>query len=776
MTTESQQPASSARGSMEPPTASSSSPVQPPTRSSPLSGMVQGTAQELLHQMEENLGGQSAGIMDERELLQMSEPGPLGEEGRDVEDVLNIISQSIFREGAGHLLMRLSDRTSLLSVVSHSLSAYITTLEPAPLQRLSARLVKMVRIALYKHYPKMATDGYECLFSKPPVIYLTSNTYLDTIQFVCRQLGLPLSTIQLLKIAPNEVGAAAEKSIEKSIEDDKAAGKLPIFCVANVHSALNQNVDVCGFEGICRRQGVWLHLEGNALAGLVLLNDSNNKKPVPTGDSMALTLGSWIGVPAVPFVTLYKLIGSEVAATDAGLTTLTPAVRLNCLPLWCVLRSLGEKQLRDRIFKIFNMLEFLNTKLSQFTFLRVLSQRLQSEKFVPVSEVSKGNFDVSKIYRTVNPALAFQYVSDTPPDSNTRVPVYFNNLNSWLGQTMQRDCGQIPLEIVDVETTGYVLRLCPFESLSFSGVSLNQDDLNGFIESVQNQSDILNATVVQRQKFMKLISEEIRLEPVEIANWAGLGGVRYIPSEYVDKLEALKQQESDANEEANEEDRMVDAEQVRKNLQNSKDEKKKLIDHRNIQLVQQLRSTDSAFSLGEGPDGRICIRFGMVSMETDVEELLALVIKTGITLDQQLAQLKNMSEVIQKGIEQAQGEIQRESDEAIWQEGILRHVPLVGSLYNWISPLQRLQVKGRTLSLQEGKLDTSDKIFKARDSQEKLIVNPQETEETEVKEGILEEALNEDIEDAKEVQELGDDAAQKCASEPKEKNLSEAKV
>ena len=28
---------------------------------------------------------------------------------------------------------------------------------------------------------------------------------------------------------------------------------------------------------------------------------------------------------------------------------------------------------------------------------------------------------------------------------------------------------QIPLDIIDVETTGYVLRLCPFETLSFAG-------------------------------------------------------------------------------------------------------------------------------------------------------------------------------------------------------------------------------------------------------------------------------------------------------------------
>lgn len=98
MTTESERRPSSSRRSMEPAT-SPQGPTEP--SGSPLSGMVQGTAQELLHQMEENLGGHSASTMDEKELLQMSEPGPLGEEGREVEDVLNIISQSIFREGEG---------------------------------------------------------------------------------------------------------------------------------------------------------------------------------------------------------------------------------------------------------------------------------------------------------------------------------------------------------------------------------------------------------------------------------------------------------------------------------------------------------------------------------------------------------------------------------------------------------------------------------------------------------------------------------------------------
>ncbi len=35
-------------------------------------------------------------------------------------------------------------------------------------------------------------------------------------------------------------------------------------------------------------------------------------------------------------------------------------------------------------------------------------------------------------------------------------------------------------------------------------------------------------------------------------------------------------------------------------------------------------------------DGRVCIRFGMVSADTDVEELLALVVRTGTELDEQV--------------------------------------------------------------------------------------------------------------------------------------------
>ena len=58
-------------------------------------------------------------------------------------------------------------------------------------------------MALHQHYPKMCQDGFEALFSRPPVIYLTSNTYVDIAHYVCMQLGLPLSTVSLTFVFQN---------------------------------------------------------------------------------------------------------------------------------------------------------------------------------------------------------------------------------------------------------------------------------------------------------------------------------------------------------------------------------------------------------------------------------------------------------------------------------------------------------------------------------------------------------------------------------------------
>ena len=68
----------------------------------------------------------------------------------------------------------------------------------------------------------------------------------------------------------------------------------------------------------------------------------------------------------------------------------------------------------------------------------------------------------------------------------------------------------------------------------------------------------------------------------------------------------------------------------------------------------------------------VCVRFGMVTMDTDVEELLGLVSNCGRDIDDAVSQLENLSEVVKKGMQQAQDELRKEADNQIWQEGILR--------------------------------------------------------------------------------------------------------
>ena len=192
---------------------------------------------------------------------------------------------------------------------------------------------------------------------------------------------------------------------------------------------------------------------------------------------MTLTFGSWIGIPAVPFVTLFNTRIS--AAALAGLGVVNPSVRLGCLPLWCVMRSLGQAQIRARVRAVFQMLEDITEKLDSMASVRLLSQSGE-KKTVKISEVEAGEVEQDRMFSTVSPALAFQYISPSPPSLETRVPAYTDNLNSWLGQILQRDAPHIAVEIVDVETTGYVLRLCPFEDVAMVGMS--SDDVESFLQ------------------------------------------------------------------------------------------------------------------------------------------------------------------------------------------------------------------------------------------------------------------------------------------------------
>lgn len=66
-----------------------------------------------------------------------------------------------------------------------------------------------------------------------------------------------------------------------------------------------------------------------------------------------------------------------------------------------------------------------------------------------------------------------------------------------------------------------------------------------------------------------------------------------------------------------------------------------------------------------------------------------------------------------QGIEAATLDLQRENEEKLWQEGILRHVPVFGHFVNWFSPPPKEGgIKGRSLNLQQGVVETTENIYK----------------------------------------------------------------
>uniref|UniRef100_A0A3P9MES8 Uncharacterized protein n=1 Tax=Oryzias latipes TaxID=8090 RepID=A0A3P9MES8_ORYLA len=72
-----------------------------------------------------------------------------------------------------------------------------------------------------------------------------------------------------------------------------------------------------------------------------------------------------------------------------------------------------------------------------------------------------------------------------------------------------------------------------------------------------------------------------------------------------------------------------------------------------------------------------------------------------------------MTEVVKKGILEAELELQRASEEKLLEEGMLRQIPVVGSVLNWLSPVQS-SVKGRTFDLAAGSLDSTETMYSTK--------------------------------------------------------------
>ncbi|KAH8386697.1 hypothetical protein KR093_001973, partial [Drosophila rubida] len=632
------------------------------------------------------------------------------------------------------------DDVSHLALISHSIVAYLSHLDRQHLLRVTNSIagdatrwlgtlfhfpnaassfhadnadavLRTVRLAIVARCPGYLEGGIPALAQ--PCFYISENTTPVRLQYACRQLGIALDAIKIIP-EDSKCGTMDLVQLQKQVQHDLAASRTPLLVVADIGASLCGYVDnLQRLRDVCKAHNMWLHASGHGLAALVCAQTPGNVQDVL--HSMALNLGSWLGVPSLPIVLLHRPLQNSALSAFESDPILSR--RLNALSLWTSLQALGKKSIAERLHVAFQTCSILFEIASKCEGIRVLSHTPGAA----LSDIIGSAFDVNALFDAAAPVVVYQF------DGSTTIPIttggavesaadtghkpleklnnasYFDRLNSWLGQILQRDCPnvgthnlnesfacfnwatslhftlQFDFEVIEHPTHGSCIRYCPLE-LGLGEQPPSSENLESFAQSLEAHVDILRATIKHKARFIHLVDRSEVLRLVPLPEWAGMGGVRFVPEGWESLLT---------------------------------DQAKTELNKLNIDLVEALKSTDNAFSLGEGTDGLICVRFGMVTHETEVEELLDLVVTVGKSVQENSRVLDTMSEIVKKGIEAATADLQRESEEKLWQEGILRHVPVVGRVFNWWSPpAKESGIKGRSLNLTQGVVESTENIYK----------------------------------------------------------------
>lgn len=444
---------------------------------------------------------------------------------------------------------------------SNSIAVFLTTNAEC--------LTKALRLALMQKFDNYLKDGLQGI--KSSVYINSSNPFLPDLKFAVHLIGLPQSSI---KIIPSADGfdSLNFSELEKQIAADKASDVTPLFLLADLGSSFSGAVDgtVSDLSEISEKHQLWLHLSGSLIPSLALAQ--NQQEITKNVSSMALDFESWLGLPNTPTVLLHK----PLPALNQSMFEIESDIRkLEAFPLWTVLQNIGRERVVNAFGQAFQSCKILYEMIAKTKGFRLLSKSPPVEDDVKsLVTVVLFQFDGSNFQDNPTAVSGEDVVQKAIEKVNNAT--YFDRLNSWLGQTLERDFPQVQLSLMDHPIYGTCIRYSPFE-LSLGEKVPSLEIFTEFYEFFEAQSDILCATIQKKQIFHNLVENSKVLRLVQLSDdWAGLGGVHYVP-EHMEAIET--------------------------------DQGKTELNRINVNLVDKLRSSDNAFSLGESTDGVACIRY-----------------------------------------------------------------------------------------------------------------------------------------------------------------------
>uniref|UniRef100_A0A671RRD7 Pyridoxal-dependent decarboxylase domain-containing protein 1 n=1 Tax=Sinocyclocheilus anshuiensis TaxID=1608454 RepID=A0A671RRD7_9TELE len=591
--------------------------------------------------------------------------------GQDVVSILQLVQNLMHGDDdkQGQRMQYVAEQGHM-ALLGHSLAAYISVLERERLRKLTTRilsdttlwlcrlfryengsayyhegdcegLVKVCRLVINTQYEDYATEGFTMLSSKHPVIYQSAACRPGLGQHLCSQLGLPLSCLCIVP-CNTMFGSLHQMDVallDKLIRDDRESGKVPLLLIANAGTPGAGHTDkLSRLKELCVQYNMWLHVEGVNLATLALGQVSSAVTAATKCDSMTLTPGPWLGLPAVPAVTLYRHEDPALSLA-AGLTSSQPVEKLRALPLWLSLQYLGHDGIVQRIKHASQLvgptLYLLDPTPLPFT-------RAVSPLFPP---------------------------SPCPPISaGAQFKGFYSCKGLPLGEQLVQQVPLSGVDVVELEDEGTCVRFNPL--MTAAALGTQENDVAALVEKLGEMIPVLSCTLRFRQDFKDEVLQQASLSYIEDLSWPGLGGVRYEP-------------------------RTTDLDE---------DKRQHSVEKINSDLLKKLMELDTDLYFSGGPE--FCeekngIFIGMATEDLDVAELVETIVSIGRDIEESGKLFENMTEIVRRGIQEAELQLQKANEEKLMEEGVFRQIPLVGSVLNWLSPVQA-SVKGRTFNLAEG--------------------------------------------------------------------------
>jgi len=418
--------------------------------------------------------------------------------------------------------------------------------------------------------------------------------------------------------------------------------------------------DLTKIKKLCEQYNIWFHVTGDLLGSLALL-PSNKDHIKLSCDSLTMDIMKLFGIQNLPYLTFF-LRSTSADENNSSITShslydfILHSPSISFLSVWSISQRCSNENILYHMKQSFNLTNILIKCLQQIKTIEILNEK-DNQEINTYQRICSTGASQDLLPKSV---VIFRFQANDLAEINfDDFNGYIDLLNLWLYDKLSQQYPKMNLEILKTAyfqssisdqtnpIPAHALRFAPLEHLLDV---IDQNDIQSYVDDIQRYSDILLSTMTARINLSSNISKYENLVSVPIANWAGIGAVRYIPSSV---------NPSEINETSAYEINSIQAE-----------------------LARQLQTNDSAFSLGGGSDthdSMFYLRLGMIRRREDLDVLLQKISSAGKETETSLKYIEDMAEKIKIGIQKVQKDLYDENLQLLAQDGLLRQLPLVSS-------------------------------------------------------------------------------------------------